>query len=38
MSRAELFEGYPKGKDNQHIQRSLKSALGNLERQLLIGN
>ncbi|MFL2956580.1 MAG: DEAD/DEAH box helicase [Candidatus Thalassarchaeaceae archaeon] len=37
MSRAELFEGYPKGKDNQHIQRSLKSALGNLERQLLIG-
>ncbi|HJO42440.1 MAG TPA: DEAD/DEAH box helicase, partial [Candidatus Thalassarchaeaceae archaeon] len=37
MSRAELFEGYPKGKENQHIQRSLKSALGNLERQLLIG-
>tara|TARA_Y100001968_G_scaffold192776_2_gene176651 strand:+ start:5675 stop:11074 length:5400 start_codon:yes stop_codon:yes gene_type:complete len=37
MSRAELFEDYPKGKDNAHIQRSLKSALANLERQLIIG-
>ena len=37
MSRAELFEGYPKGKEHQHVQRTLKSALGNLERQLLIG-
>ena len=37
MSRMELFADYPKGKDHVHIQRSLKSALGNLERQLLIG-
>ena len=37
MSRMELFDGYPKGKENAHIQRSLKSALSNLERQLIIG-
>ena len=36
LSRAELFDGYPKGKENAHIQRSLKSALNNLERQLLV--
>ena len=35
-SRMELFDGYPKGKENAHIQRSLKSALSNLERQLVI--
>ena len=37
MSRMELFDGYPKGKENAHVQRSLKSALSNLERQLVIG-
>ncbi len=36
LSRTELFEGYPKGKENAHIQRSLKSALNNLERQLIV--
>ena len=37
ISRIELFDGYPKGKENAHIQRSLKSALSNLEGQLVIG-
>ena len=37
MSRMELFDGYPKGKENAHIQKSWKSALSNLERQLVIG-
>jgi len=36
LSRTELFDGYPKGKENAHIQRSLKSALNNLERQLIV--
>ena len=35
-SRAELFADYPKGKENAHIQRSIKSALSNLERQLAV--
>ena len=37
ISRAELFADYPKGKENIPIQRSIKSALANLERQLLVG-
>jgi hypothetical protein len=36
LTRAELFDGYPKGKDHVHVQRSLKGALNNLERQLVI--
>ena len=36
LTRAELFDGYPKGKDHVHVQRSLKGALHNLERQLVI--
>ena len=36
LTRAELFDGYPKGKENAHVQRSLKGALNNLERQLTI--
>ncbi|MDP7002667.1 MAG: DEAD/DEAH box helicase [Candidatus Thalassarchaeaceae archaeon] len=35
-TRAELLSGYPSGKENAHIQRSLKSALSNLERQLAV--
>ena len=35
-SRADLFADYPKGKENSHIQRSIKSALSNLERQLAV--
>ncbi|MDP6220795.1 MAG: hypothetical protein QGG76_04320, partial [Candidatus Thalassarchaeaceae archaeon] len=35
-SRTELFADYPKGKENAHIQRGLKSALSNLERQLAV--
>jgi len=35
-SRADLFADYPKGKENAHIQRSIKSALSNLERQLAV--
>ena len=36
ISRNELFADYPRGKENAHIQRSLKSALSNLERQLAV--
>ncbi len=36
LTRTELFDDYPKGKENAHIQRSLKSALNNLERQLVV--
>jgi len=36
LTRTELFEDYPKGKENAHIQRSLKHALSNLERQLAV--
>ena len=36
ISRNDLFSDYPKGKDNAHIQRSLKSALSNMERQLVV--
>ena len=36
LTRAELFDGYPKGKEHVHVQRSLKGALNNLERQLVI--
>ena len=36
ISRTDLFADYPKGKENIHIQRSLKSALSNLERQLAV--
>ena len=36
ISRTDLFSEYPKGKENAHIQRSLKSALSNLERQLTV--
>ena len=35
-SRSELFADYPRGKENAHVQRSLKSALSNLERQLAV--
>ena len=36
ISRNDLFSDYPKGKENAHIQRSLKSALSNMERQLVV--
>ena len=36
ISRNDLFSEYPKGKENAHIQRSLKSALSNMERQLVV--
>ena len=36
ISRTDLFADYPKGKDHIHIQRTIKNALGNLERQLLV--
>ena len=36
ISRNDLFADYPKGKENAHIQRSLKSALSNMERQLVV--
>ena len=36
IPRNQLFEDYPKGKENAHIQRSIKSALSNLERQLAV--
>jgi hypothetical protein len=36
ISRNDLFSDYPKGKANAHIQRSLKSALSNMERQLVV--
>jgi len=36
ISRNDLFSDYPKGKANMHIQRSLKSALSNMERQLVV--
>ena len=36
ISRTDLFSEYPKGKENAHIQRSIKSALSNLERQLTV--
>ena len=36
LTRPELFDDYPKGKEHAHIQRSLKSALNNLERQLVV--
>ena len=36
ISRADLFADYPRGKENAHIQRSIKSALSNLERQLAV--
>ena len=36
ISRTDLLADYPKGKDSFHIQRTIKSALGNLERQLLV--
>ena len=36
ITRAELLKMYPSGKDNQHVQRTVKSALSNLERQLAI--
>jgi len=36
ITRTELFSGYPRGKENFHVQRSLKSALSNLERQLAV--
>ncbi|MGY8703968.1 MAG: hypothetical protein ACKVGY_06500, partial [Candidatus Poseidoniales archaeon] len=36
ISRVDLFADYPKGKDSFHIQRTIKGALGNLERQLLV--
>ena len=34
ITRANLLKMYPSGKDNQHVQRTVKSALSNLERQL----
>ena len=36
IPRNQLFADYPKGKENAHIQRSIKSALSNLERQLAV--
>jgi len=36
ISRNDLFSDYPRGKENAHIQRSLKSALSNMERQLVV--
>jgi len=36
ITRTELFSEYPRGKENQHIQKSLKRALSNLERQLVV--
>jgi hypothetical protein len=36
ITRADLLKMYPSGKDNQHVQRTVKSALSNLERQLAI--
>ncbi|HJM13396.1 MAG TPA: DEAD/DEAH box helicase [Candidatus Thalassarchaeaceae archaeon] len=36
ISRSDLLADYPKGKENVHIQRSIKSALSNLERQLAV--
>ena len=36
ITRTELFSQYPRGKENQHIQKSLKRALANLERQLVV--
>ena len=35
ITRAELLKMYPSGKDNQHVQRTVKS-VPNLERQLAI--
>ena len=37
VSRNDLLSQYPRGKDFIHIQRSVKSAISNLERQLAIG-
>lgn len=34
ITRAKLLKMYPSGKENQHVQRTVKSALSNLERQL----
>ena len=36
VTRAELLAEYPRGKENQHIQKSVKRALSNLERQLIV--
>ena len=36
ITRAELLAEYPRGKENQHIQKSVKRALSNLERQLIV--
>ena len=36
VTRAELLADYPKGKEHAHLQRSLKGAISNLERQLIV--
>tara|TARA_B100001564_G_scaffold277116_1_gene238905 strand:- start:184 stop:2358 length:2175 start_codon:yes stop_codon:yes gene_type:complete len=36
ITRTELLSEYPRGKENQHIQKSIKRAISNLERQLVV--
>ncbi len=36
ITRAELLADYPKGKEHAHLQRSLKGAINNIERQLIV--
>ena len=36
ITRTELLSDYPRGKENQHIQKSVKRAISNLERQLVV--
>ena len=36
VTRQEIMEGYPKGDEHRALQRDLKNALANLERQMLV--
>ena len=36
VTRQEIMHGYPKGDEHKSLQRDLKNALSNLERQMLV--